>query len=514
MFEGIRSMFTGRSGKRQMVTSLHHITDHPKIGINPAEYQRIAQSIELYAGRYPGVAFLNAYGEERTRAYFHLNMLQVVGNRMAKVIFNEKCKIHITNAQAQAFLDEVFQQNDFYKNFERYLESCIALGGLAIRPYVADGKIKLAWCQANTFYPLRSNTNEVSEAAIVTKSQQSLKGKTIYYTLFEFHEWEDQSTYRITNELYWSDSPEYVGKRTPLGEKYEELQESVTFEHLSRPLFVYLKPAGMNNLDLLSPLGLGICDNARPTLKQINDTYDEYHHEIQTARRKVIVSDHFIRTRYDEINGQAPRMLEDQNDIFVAFPGGMDEMFQKELSFDIRAKQFIDSINHFIRTLEMQIGLSSGTFSFGKNGLRTATEIVSENSMTYQTRNSYVTVADQAIKELITSICELGMVSGVYHGRSAFDVEIDFDDGVFVDKSKQLDYYGKASTYQFIPRIEAIQRVFDVPRETAEEWVSQMEQEQQEEALSSEESMLMREDTEERSSRRQSRELEEEDDTP
>ena len=66
----------------------------------------------------------------------------------------------------------------FNKNFERYLESALALGGLAMRPYVDGDKIRVAFVQAPVFLPLQSNTQDVSNAAILTKTIKSEGRKT------------------------------------------------------------------------------------------------------------------------------------------------------------------------------------------------------------------------------------------------------------------------------------------------------------------------------------------------
>ena len=41
---------------------------------------------------------------------------------------------------------------------------------------------------------------------------------------------------------------------------------------------------------------------------------------------------------------------------------------------------------------------------------------------------------------------------------------------MFQDRTAQLRFYGQAKTFGFIPTTEAIQRIFKVPKETAEEW--------------------------------------------
>ena len=42
----------------------------------------------------------------------------------------------------------------------------------------------------------------------------------------------------------------------------------------------------------------------------------------------------------------------------------MDEMKYQDITQNIRAEQYITSINKFLSTLEMQVGLSTGTFYF------------------------------------------------------------------------------------------------------------------------------------------------------
>ncbi len=82
---------------------------------------------------------------------------------------------------------------------------------------------------------------------------------------------------------------------------------------------------------------------------------------------------------------------------------------------------------------------------------------------------------------------ELGKAT-VWNGKKIFDGEIptdehigvDFDDGVFQSRDALLTFYGKAKLFGFMPTIEIIQRIFKVPKETAEEWMKEIEQEQTE----------------------------------
>lgn len=493
----IKNWFRKGGAKIGMVQSLQNITDHPKINIDPHEYSRIAVDRQYFEGRFPKIKLHNTDGKPFERPYVTLNMMQVICRRLSSLLYNEQCKIlvdtrAVTNSDddsgpatpdaADAFVHSVLADNDFNKNFERYLESALALGGLCIRPYVdpATKTIKLAWIQAPSFFPLRNNTSDISEAAIATPTTKTVNGKPVFYTLLEFHEWRPDG-YTITNELYRSEMQGQVGMKVPLGELYPDMAETAQMESFSRPMFVYLKPAGFNNRNITSPLGLGICDNARNTLKQINDAFDQFNWEVQMGQRRVAVPDSMVDIVFDKDGAKQPRQVFDQNqNVFIPIAGGgPDDTKIQDLTTPIRSSDYISALNHFLKTLEMQVGLSAGTFSFDAQGLKTATEVVSENSMTYQTRNSHLTMVERAIKELCVSICELAQSYGLYNGPipTLDQVSVDFDDGVFTDKAASLDYWTKALAAKLVPKYLAIERVFGLPEDTAKKYVAEINDE-------------------------------------
>ncbi len=483
--------------------TLKTINDHPKINIDPEELDRIRRTFDEYKGRYPKVEYINSTGERQTRDYRTLNMIKTSAELMAGLVFNEQCEIVISDSTedketntykvADDFIQEVFEHNDFKKNLSEYLEPVYAVGGLAVRPYVdmATGKIELSWALADAFYPLKSNSGGISEGVIKSTTALIENGEHVFYTLLEFHEWEKDiegnNIYIITNELYKSDTKNEIGKKVPLGELYEELEEETYIKGLSRPLFNYVTPYGFNNINPHSALGLGITDNSKDTLKQINDTYDQFWWEIKMGQRTVFVSDQMLKTLPDE-SGMPPKQIFDPDvNIYKAMRMNMDEEFVKDVTHDIRTEQYTTAINYLFRILEMELKLSVGTFSFDGRSMKTATEVVSEDTLTFRTRNNHVGNVEKFIKGLITSILELGKAT-VWNGAKIFNGEIptdehigvDFDDGVFQSRDALLTFYGKAKLFGFMPTIEIIQRIFKVPKETAEEWMKEIEQEQTE----------------------------------
>lgn len=478
---------------------LNTIFEHERIDFDEQEFMRINESFRMYAGSYPDVEYINSMGKETKRKFMHLNMMNEVAKHLGSILFNETCEIVIADAEAKVTIDEqgnrveeqatnsnidkefithVLEHNNFNKNFSRYVQVMLATGGLAVKPYYdfGTGEFEFSWALAENFIPLHSNTNSISEAVIPTYTQKVVGDKTYFYTLLEFHEWENGS-YVITNELYRSEDEDKTGKRVPLEEIYEGLEEKTVFNNLSRPNFVYLKPFGFNNISPESPLGLGVTDNAKATLNQINTAYDQFWWEIKQGKRKVIVSDHFLKDRMDSY-GRPIKYFDEETDVFLGLPSGIDDMQHTDITADIRSTQYIESINKFISTLEMQVGLSAGSFTFDGKSVKTATEVVSENSMTYRTRNSHLTNIEQFIQELIISLCELASETYDENGQPLYkgevpskeDIGVDFDDGVFQNKDAMLNYYGRAVQMGLMPSYKAIQEVFKLSEEDSIKW--------------------------------------------
>lgn len=501
IIDRIKNLFK-RGGYALSGQTLKTINDHPKINIDPNELARIESNFNIYKGNYPEIEYINSAGHSKKRDYMSINMMKLSSSLLSGLVFNEQCAVVVTDSKdeddkvntyksANDFIQHVFEHNDFKKNLAKYLEPMYATGGLAVRPYVdmESGEIEFSWALANAFYPLRNNSNGISEGVVKSVTMKIEKGKKIYYTLLEFHEWEKdeegKSLYVITNELYKSDNKGEVGKRVPLGDLYEGLQESTPIIGLTRPLFNYVTPSGFNNINPHSPLGLGIADNSKPSLKKINDTYDQFWWEIKMGQRTVFVSDHMLSTMPSE-DGMPPKQVFDPDvNVFKSMRMANHEEIVKDVTSDIRTEQYIAAINQSLRTLEMELELSVGTFSFDGRSMKTATEVVSENDLTYRTRNDHVNEVEKFIKGLIVSILELAKAT-TWNGKKLFDGEIptfehigaDFDDGVFQDKSAMLKYYGQAKTFGFIPTVEAIRRLFKIPKETAEQWAKEISREQ------------------------------------
>ena len=479
--------FFNRGRYNMQTSNLNSILDHPKIAVSQEEYSRIQHNLTYYQSKFDDVEYINSEGDVKRRKFNHLPIARTASKKIASLVYNEQAEITSDNKSVDEFISYTLDNDRFNKNFERYLESGLALGGLAMRPYVDGDRIRVAFVQAPVFLPLQSNTQDVSNAAILTKTIKSEGRKNVYYTLVEFHEWvtadgneqgstKDKSYYRITNELYKSDISDALGQRVNLSELYPDLEPVTMFKDLSRPLFTYLKTPGMNNKDINSPLGLSIFDNAKTTIDFINRTYDEFMWEVKMGQRRVIIPEQMTKVTAQREDGSITfkRRFETDQNIYTQLGGGnMDANSIKDITTPIRSNDYITAISEGLKLFEMQIGVSAGMFSFDGKSMKTATEVVSENSDTYQMRNSIAALVEQSIKELCVSICELGKATGLYKGEipELEDISVNLDDGVFTDRNAELTYWMQMVSAGFAPQRLGIQKTLNVSEEEAKDYL-------------------------------------------
>ena len=486
-----------------MIKTLTKITDDSRVAIDQHEYERIQLAKDYYKDDLKPLWYRNSYGQRQHRRLSSLNVTKLASKRLASIIYNEQSEMSVDDNQLNDLLAQVIDESHFNLQFEQHLETGIALGGLAARPFVDDqDNIRIAWANADQFYPLRNNSDNISEGVFASRTTRTENDQPVYYTLLEFHQWDGPDTYRITNELYRSTERDVIGENVDLAIIHPELQPEVTFNGgIKKPLFAYFRTPGANNKDLDSPLGMGLVDNSRHIIDAINRTHDAFVHEIKMGKRRIAVPAEMLRPGRlfgsDDANQNQPLMFDPDMDVYEAMYGA-DGLKVTDLTSDIRTSQYKEAIDYFLREFEQQTGLSAGTFSFDGQGVKTATEVVSENSITYQTRSSYLTQIELFLNQLVTAIFEVASTPEFFKdgkARCQYDVDnpptlaIHFDDGVFVDKDKQRTDDLSLVTAGVMPKKQFLIRNEGLSEEEADQWLKEVEAEQPEQSPNSFEEM-------------------------
>ena len=443
----------------------------------------------LYRGMYrpwhvvPVVAVGAKPGQ--TRQLFRLNTAKAVSAELASLVWGEEAQFSVsTNGWVEkknedgvvtnpdplaAFVEDVLRKNAFGEKLQELIEQGLALGGAAIKVWAEperrgrDGEdgaeparvIRLGYCMADQFVPLAWDNARVTEGVFI--SRRARKGW--YYTRLEWHRWNGE-TYVITNELYKSEmqrgalagqNQDILGIRCPLAELQEMFPglEPETVVPVEESLFSYFRTPIANNIDDNSPLGVSIYGNALETLHAIDICYDSFVTEFRLGKKKIIVPARFLRMVTDPQTGRQVRYFDPNDETYVGVADDDGTAGVHDISVELRVEEHVAALNALLSILCLQIGFSANTFSFDEHqgGIKTATEVVSENSKTYKTVKTVQNQIVPMLEHMVRNIIDVAKLYGMqWNGQSVealaskgWEVKVTFDDSVVQDRQTNLN---------------------------------------------------------------------------
>lgn len=214
-------------------------------------------------------------------------------------------------------------------------------------------------------------------------------------------------------------------------------------------MFTYFRPPIANNIDDNSPLGVSVYANALDTLKALDICYDSFIREFRLGKKRVIVPATAISQVADPVTGRMYRYFDVNCEAYEALnTDSPDALKVSDNSISLRVDEHVSAMNAFLNILCLQTGLSLNTFSFDTGGgMKTATEVVSENSKTYKTIKTVQQQLSPAIEGLVRNIIAVAaLYDEQFEGQSVadmasggVDVSVMFDDGITQDRQTNLN---------------------------------------------------------------------------
>jgi len=477
MFNKAINWMKGVMAKLGLIKKLEQVTDHKKISLSDSYYENILKWRALHQGYYSemhDVHYHTIDGPQK-REMATLNMPKSAAQELATLIFNERCDISVSDGGYDKYIQEVFKNNNFNGNFQQYLEFMFAQGGMVVKPYVIDAKVKLSYVTADCFLPVSSDNTRITEGVFV--SEINKRGKK--YTHLEWHTFEDDK-YIIKNELYESTNSADLGTKVALSTVFPKLTEIVSLDNVKRPLFSYFKPNLANNVDSTVPLGVSIYANAYDTLKSIDIAFDSLQREFRLGRKRIIVPDTAIRHVIDPKTGKEHRYFDATDETYEAFGvGDMDENKFTEINSTLRVTEHIAAINALLNLYATQIGFSAGAFSFDGQSMKTATEVVSEQSKTFRTKQSHENVIEQGITDLIECIGVVAQIYGLYTPPEKYDVTVQFDDSIAEDATAEINKQILLLNNGLQSKVKALTIIHGITDQEAEQLLKEIKEESQ-----------------------------------
>lgn len=408
--------------------------------------------------------------EKGTREIYRLNAAKAVCSEAAGLVWGEECTINVsTNGfdgdedPLDGFVQSVLKQNAFHQKMQESIEQGCALGGSAMKVWhevrhdsegnevKGSDSLRIGYAMADQFVPVSWDNAQVYEGVFISRT--AVKGW--YYTRLEWHTW-DGDVYTIRNELYRSemqkgangDSQDILGIKVPLTELYPYLDEE-TIVPVGKSLFTYWRTPVANNLDDNSPLGISMYGNALETLHALDICYDSFVREFRLGKKRIIVPAKLIRTVVDPQSGLIRRYFDASDEAYEALNvDNSEDLKIQDNTVELRVEEHVAALNAFLSILCLQMGFSAGTFTFDQHeGLKTATEVVSENSKTYKTVRTIQNQIVPAIQSTVDNIIQVAILYDMeYEGRKVADlvrpgyhVNIVFDDSVTQDRQTNIN---------------------------------------------------------------------------
>jgi A118 family predicted phage portal protein len=320
---------------------------------------------------------------------------------------------NITGSKRADYLNENFQTAK--ENFNRALELGLALGGVALKPYIYGDNMLVDVTGAAGFQPTKFDPSGRCIGGVFKDKPVKVNGT--YYVRLESHEL-NSTTYTIKNKAYYSDSAGSVGADAQLTTipEWADIEPEVAIENVDGPLFAYFKPPIANTADSNSMCGMSIYGDAATVelIKQADEQWERLRWEYKSSERKVLMDG--TSSTADMFNKR----------LFEIGPFSPNGDFFQHIEPQIRDDAIYRGFQNTLRRVEFNIGLSYGDISDPQTIEKTATEIRSGKQRKYVLVSSIQAALAHTFDSLIYA---MDVYASLYGLAPAGDYETTYDWG-------------------------------------------------------------------------------------
>lgn len=413
-----------------------------------------------------------------------MSMAKKSAEDMMKLNWSNKCNIRLGTDEKTKALWKVLdsKQNNFTIMFPQMLEMAFALGTTGMSEYKDDlGRTRIEYMNnPETIVPYAFDNFNITGFVIFDQWQEVQNNKPIFYTHLTYHEFktekdekgEFKQVYIKYNELYKSKDQNQLGKEIDFAEKFPNVEELVKYD-TDTPHFQIIKPPIANNVDITTPMGISIFANSIDKLKAIDNKYDSFDMEFIDGKRRILVDKTALKAT-PQINDDgtiSQQLFFDRNDRTYVAMNGMKDQPVKDISFDIRYQEHIDSINAELSWYSGSIGLGSDYYKVDGKGNATATEILSEDDEAFRTKQVYETVIKDVIIDLVKSVCFLENIE-----LSEDEIQVDFDYSRFENQEKTQQRLEREVSKGITSKVEYRMKVYSETEEIAKQKIAEIKQ--------------------------------------
>lgn len=367
-----------------------------------------------------------------------MNMAKKSCEDFSKLLWTEKTKIELDTKENTRKLWKILdsKKNDFTINFPVAVEKAFALGNGATVEYKDNGETVIDYIDGDLIMPYKYTNSYIYGLLTISQFiEKDSDEKDVCYTHLTFHEF-DGTEYVKINELYKSGVENELGDLIDFKSKFPKVKDVYKVK-TKAPHFQVFGPNIANNYDFSSPLKISIFANSFDRLKAIDKKYDSFMNEFELGKKRIIVSSKALKGKVesDPETGESRtvKYFDAEDKVYVAVDGNeMEGQPAKEIDFELRTEEHINAINAELNWYSSNIGLGSNFYKFDGVSVKTAKEVMSENSEAFRSRVHHQLVIHNAVYDLVAAICDL-------EGIKTTSITITSDDSIIEDTdSKQM----------------------------------------------------------------------------
>ena len=451
-----------------------------KLGINTYvfDYSIYSQYVDAALRAYNGydAAFhteklYNGFGEI-TYTKSRMNMAKKICEDHASLTVNSNVNIVMPKGVERDYLLGVNEStgllgcNDFWNVSSKLYELTCALGTGAYEIVVDNmldmngdivateySNINLVIHSAERIIPLSWDSNfNIKEVAFI--DLYSVKGTTFIDLRIHLLVPDDASLdlskgINNCNGCLGSEHKKYIiinKKLKCIGSNYEIIFDNDpgvlnSFDtHSDIPWFSCIKLPIVPNFDLYSPLGASVYMNSLDLLHGCDDLFDCLMSEARYGKKLVFMSKNLCERDPSSGTPIAPNDRNKQSFIFTGDSlNGSDATDSlnnliKEFNPELRIDKIVSGLNTCLNYLSTSCGLGNNYYKYENGGLKTATEVISENSQMYRNIRKNEGAVESCWLKLIKSIL---YISNLIYGTN-YDInvpiQVEFDASIIEDK--------------------------------------------------------------------------------
>lgn len=387
----------------------------------------IAEWRSWYAcdGDFFKVPYVTTNGRRKHRARASLHPARRVCREMASLILTEDTTVSVDAPGANKWLQSYLARANFWPTGQVIVEKAFAMGTAAwalsfnVRERDEDTNIGLRRYDARMIVPLSWDDEGVSECAFCTRVR--FKGRAMDQLQAMTREGDG---YHIRTWLF------YKGRELN-PERYGMIADFPTYSEY-KPFGIF-KPGIDNIYDDLSPYGASIVADAIGAVKAVDAAWDSIVQEVVLTQPRVFADESMLDVRREDGKAVPTGMSDDM--LFRKMAGTGVEHYLQIFSPSIRMEQLRLALDTALAELGDSCGFGQNYFTLGKaGGIKTATEVVSDNSTLMRNVRKHENVIRGAIQDVVSALLDNARTHCAADIERNFGpVSVEFDDSVIVD---------------------------------------------------------------------------------